>query len=587
VLVFCVYVRVAANGFVGIDDDLFIVNNSHVQQGLSWEGARWAITEHLTDYWHPLPWLSHMLDVSLFGKWAAGHHLTSLAIHMASTLLLFGFLRYTTRWLWASAFVAALFALHPLHVESVAWAAERKDVLSTLFFFATLWAYARYARNQSVLRYAWILVLYAMGLMSKPMLVTLPVVLIVLDYWPLERFSFDGWRPKAGTATLRRLVLEKLPLFAMAAAVGVLTIVSQTKVTAMVTLGEVDVPSRLTNAVVSYWRYVQDMLWPANLAVYYPMAFKPLYLQAALTLAFLLIVTIVVLCLGRQRKYLLVGWLWYIIILLPVIGILQAGHQSHADRYTYVPLTGLFIMLAFSAGDIVAKRPGLWKALTVAAAICLAVCSILTFRTIGFWKDDLTLYSRAVAVTKDNYFMLTSLAVALDNRGEVDKALECAEESVRLRPSFGRAQVTMGSLLQEKGRLDEAIGYLKRGAELEPTAKDAQFGLALVYMKLGKAAEAEDYCRKTISLDAEWPMGYDLLGLVLASEGKLGEAETNLRKAISLDPQNTDTYEKLAFVLEKAGKKAEAIEELRKALAIDPANKGAKDYLSSLTKDAQ
>jgi protein O-mannosyl-transferase len=603
---FCVYARTTGNGFVGIDDDLFVVNNAHVQQGLSWEGIKWALTEHATDYWHPLPWMSHMLDVSLFGKWAGGHHLSSLLLHIANTLLLFGFLRYATRRLWASAFVAGLFALHPLHVESVAWAAERKDVLSTLFFFATLWAYARYARNSklnthnSKLKwYCFVIILYALGLASKPMLVMVPVVMLLMDYWPLERVRFEkGVRPReSGSPEAHRisqekgsdsvfgnlgpLILEKVPLFAMAAIVGVLTIISQQKVTAVVSLDEVDVSSRLTNAIVSYWRYVQEMFWPAGLAVYYPMAFKPLYAQAAAAAAFLIIVTGVVLYFGRRFRYLPVGWLWYLAILLPVIGILQSGHQAHADRYTYVPLVGLFIIMAFGIGDAIAARPRLLRIAWVAGAVCLAACSALTFRTIGYWKDDLTLYTRAVSVTKDNYFMLTSMAAALGNRGEIDKALECAAKAVALRPSFGRAQVMMGTLLQEKGQVEEALAYCRRGAELEPKAKDTQLNLALAYMRLGNAAEAEFYSRKALEIDPQWAQGYDLLGLVLATEGKFEEAEANLRKSLSLDPSNSDGYAKLALVLEKTGRKAEAIEELKKALAIDPANERIRQLLSA------
>jgi tetratricopeptide (TPR) repeat protein len=579
----CVFWRVIDNDFVGIDDDLFVMQNRHVLQGLSWEGVKWAITEHQTDYWHPLAWMSHMLDVSLFSTWPGGHHLTSLALHTLNALLLFGFLRYATQRLWPSIFVAAVFALHPLRVESVAWAAERKDILAVLFFLVTIWLYAFYTRKPCLWRYLAVILSYLLGLMSKPMLVSLPVILLLLDYWPLERFSFDGLRLRAELGMVRRVILEKLPLLAMAAAVVFITIISQSRVSTVIPLSELDLPSRLTNATFSYWRYIQKMFWPANLAFGYPLAFRPLYVQAMASLAVMTAITIAVVRLGRQYRYLPVGWVWYVIVLIPVAGFLQVGIQSHADRYTYISLTGLLIIVAWGAADLTAARPRLRLVFTVLAAIALLAISAITWRNVGYWKDDLTLYNRAVTATKDNYAMLTCRAIALNRRGMADQAMADVRESLRIYPALGRTHVVMGALLLDKGRAQEAIEHCMIGVEVEPFQSDAQYNMALALMKLGRTDEAEPYCRQAIVINPECAPAYGLLGSILITTGHLSEAEAELRTAISLDPASADSLGKLAYVFEKTGRRSEAIEALRAALRIDPDKAALRAYLQELS----
>ncbi|HSV26647.1 MAG TPA: tetratricopeptide repeat protein [Sedimentisphaerales bacterium] len=566
-----------------MDDALYITQNHHVLQGLSWEGIKWAFTAFHAANWHPVTWISHMLDVSLFGTWAGGHHLMGTALHIVNALLLFGFLRYTTRRFWPCIFVAAVFALHPLRVESVAWAAQRKDTLSVLFFFATIWTYAFYTRKPGLWRYLAVTVCYMLGLMSKSMLVTLPIVLLLLDYWPLGRMAFDGWKVNAGSIALRRIVLEKLPLFAMAAVVALITVLSQSGDFVVIPLSELDWPSRLTNTVFSYWRYIQNLFWPLNLAFGYPLAFRPLYAQAAASLLAISGITIAAFRLGARHRYLPVGWLWYAIVLVPVSGLMQTGIQSHADRYTYISTTGLLIMLAYGAADLAAARPALRQVFAVLAASALLILGTITRHNIGYWKDELTLYNRAIAVTKDNYFALTCRATALFNQGRLAEARADAEESLRIYPLLGRTHVVMCALLLAEGRPEEALEHCRIGVEVEHFAKDAQYNMALALLQLNQPIEGESHARKAVHIDPDCAASRDVLGGTLAAQRRFGEAETELRKALSLNPALVDSRGKLAYVLAETGRKTEAIEELQAALRTDPNNEVLRTYLEELT----
>jgi len=353
------YWGVWKNDFVRFDDDEYVLENPHIADGLTPEGIRWAFTTVYASNWHPVTWLSHMLDVNMFGMWAGGHHLSSLLIHLLNTLLLFGFLMSATRRLWPSTVVAALFAIHPIHVESVAWVSERKDVLSCLFWIATMWAYLQYVRKPRWPRYFAVVVLFALGLMSKPMLVTLPLVLLLLDYWPLARFEpasqGDGLRPSG--SHMLRILLEKAPLMALSVCSAVITLAAQRG--AVTKLDTVNMGPRLTNVIISYGRYIGKMFWPSKLTVFYPFVHKAHYLAAFCILLFLAAVTVWVLYRGSSSKYLVTGWFWYLITLMPVIGLVQIGAQSHADRYTYIPLIGIFIIIAYGIAQMLGQRPRL------------------------------------------------------------------------------------------------------------------------------------------------------------------------------------------------------------------------------------
>jgi hypothetical protein len=448
--VLVVFLPATRHEFVNYDDLEYVTQNGHVQAGLMWESVAWALSSTQASNWHPLTWLSHMLDCQLYGLKAGGHHLTNLLLHAVNTLLLFLVLRQMTGATWRSAFVAALFGLHPLHVESVAWVAERKDVSSTLFWMLTLWTYALYvargegggARGEggasnlrsaqhatqitrpssgltqsATLHYSLALVCFALGLMAKPMLVTLPFVLLLLDYWPLGRLQRST--SNAQLPMIRRLIYEKLPFFALALASSLVTFVVQRKGGAVSSLTTLSVGARIANAAVSYARYLGKTFWPDNLSVLYPHPGHWLVWQVAGAGLLLAGGTAGALALRRRRPYLPVGWLWYVGTLVPVIGLVQVGIQSMADRYMYVPAIGVFIMLAWGLWDLTAGWRGQRVALATGGAVALACCGAVTRSQVGYWTNSETLFRRAVQVTKKNYLAYNNLGYYLSGQGRV------------------------------------------------------------------------------------------------------------------------------------------------------------------------
>jgi tetratricopeptide (TPR) repeat protein len=636
------------NGFVNFDDHTYVTGNRHISEGLSWKGLQWAFTEIYTCNWHPLTWISHMLDVQMFGLWAGGHHLVSLGLHILNSLMLFGFLRYTTRRLWASAFVAALFALHPLHVESVAWAAERKDVLSTFFWLATMWMYAFYAKRPGWGRYLGVAALLSLGLMSKPMLVTLPLVLLLLDYWPLERFGGDGRRK----ASAMKLIVEKVPLMAMAVASAIVTLQAQKG--AIATLDMVNLPTRVTNSIISYWRYIWMMVWPVDLAVLYPYSHHPHYAAVAVVLLMLAAATAAAMYWGRKFRYLAIGWLWYLLTLVPVIGLVQVGEQSHADRYTYVPLIGLFLIIVWMAAETAGRYPVMRKVIVVTGILILIAASLVTRRQVGYWRDSIVLFERTIAVTKDNYVAGTNLGNALIDDGQYDKAMVILQEAIKVRPLRPETMAAIGTVLNRKGKVEESLEYYKKAVAIQPDLKEGQVNLGATFLALGRYTEAEACFSKAISLDKYWAdpwaqrgMTLGLMGQVddgivscnraleldpglgmahfsiaalyamkrdfasaveeyrkclaisreysvlknlgncLLAAGKKEEAESMLREAMEQRPKAADIHYYLATALDALGRKDEAIEEVRKALELEPDNKPAKEYLKILTEKSK
>ena len=414
-----VYNSVLKSDFLNFDDDVYITSNSHVLQGLSWEGIKWAFSAKYANNWHPLTWLSHMMDVQLFKLNPSGHHCTNLFFHILATLLLFGFLRYLTGKLWISGFIAALFALHPLHVESVAWVAERKDVLSAVFWFAALWAYVYYVRRPNTGRYLTVLMLFGLGLLSKPMLVTLPIILLFLDYWPLERLNKQNFG---------RLLAEKLPMLLMSIASAIITVIAQKE--AVAGLNRLNLASRLSNAVISYCIYIGQALWPTRLAVYYPFVQNRPLIIIAVCAMLLIMVSFSVLWIGRRNKYLTVGWLWYIVTLIPVIGIMQVGGQGHADRYTYIPFIGIFIMVAWGLSFVADKLQSRKRILMqIALLFILIAMSFKTWEQVGYWKNGITLYRHAINATKKNDLAYNNLGFLLSLTGQTSEALDMFQKS--------------------------------------------------------------------------------------------------------------------------------------------------------------
>ncbi|HVI77665.1 MAG TPA: tetratricopeptide repeat protein, partial [Candidatus Acidoferrum sp.] len=440
-----VFGQTLAHDFVNFDDHVYVYENPLVVRGISTEGIIGAFAHTHALNWHPLTTLSHMLDCQLYGLNPGGHHLTNVILHTMSVLLLFLVLKQTTNALWQSVFVAVLFAIHPLHVESVAWIAERKDVLSAVFFMVTLAAYARYARTPSIGRYLLVALFFACGLMSKPMLVTLPFLLLLLDYWPLRRL--ESQKSPVGSQ-LRRLVTEKVPLFTLSACSCMVTLFTQKA--GPNAIDQLPFLWRLNNAFVSYVTYIWQMLWPVRLAVFYPHRNDGLSLIAVtLAIAFLLAVSVLVISLRRTKPYLVTGWFWYLGMLVPVIGIVQVGEQAHADRYTYLPQIGLYIMTAWAVGDLLSESTSRVRRALVAAAglITVVTLSVRAFGQTSWWKNSETLWTHTLAVTSDNDVAHNNLGFLLLRRGELDAAISHFEAALDIRSRSTQTHYNLGAAL--------------------------------------------------------------------------------------------------------------------------------------------
>jgi protein O-mannosyl-transferase len=538
-----VYAPVTSYEFVSWDDPQYIVSNWHVNRGLTWQGVWWAFTARDFGNWHPLTWLSHMLDVQLFGLNAGIHHLTNLLLHAVNGVLLFAVLCWTTGAVRRSAFVATLFVVHPLHVESVAWVAERKDLLSTLFWMLTLLAYVAYVAQRSVWRYAAVIALFACGLMSKPMVVTLPVVLLLLDVWPLGRLQLAPIRAEQ----LRPLILEKLPLFALAFASSIVTAMAQAGAGAVAAVDTLPLRYRVENAAVSYLAYVRDMLWPAGLAPFYPYRAYAGWIVASAVTAQAGIFLVMIRA-TKRHPYVAVGWLWYVVTLLPVIGLVQAGGQTRADRYTYIPLIGLFIIAAWGIPDVLERWRHRTVALRVAAFVAIASCVVVARLQVRYWHDSLALWGRALAVTTENYRAHNHYAVALSDLGKADEAIAHYEEALRIWPGFAEAHVNLGVAFAEKGRTDDAIAHYRKAIALKPNSADAH---------------------------------NDLAG-ALADKGDVDGAIRELLEALRINPTDPTIQYNVAILYEARGDPAEAVRHLNEALAVNPTYADARQALDRL-----
>ena len=525
-----IYGQTFRHEFISYDDDTYILNNPEVTGGLSGEGFRWAFGFHAGN-WHPLTWLSHMADAQLFGLWAGGHHLVSAGFHAVNAVLLLAVLWALTGALWRSAAVAALFALHPLRVESVVWAAERKDVLSALFWLLTMGAYLHYLRRPGPGRFLMALGLFALGLAAKPMLVTLPFVLLLLDGWPLGRAFPSGGRcsPRAGYPAARvwlRLFAEKLPFFALSLLASLVTLRAQTlNVLPFVTP---DFPTRVANAAVSYMRYLGSFFWPASLAFLYPYPRAGISgVAAAAAAAGIVLGSAAVLYFGTRRPYLPFGWLWYLGTLVPVIGLVQVGGQARSDRYTYLAMIGIAVALIWLAGDRWPRRKGARLALAGAFCVMLAALAVSAAAYARLWKDSLTLYEYTVGVTKDNFIVLNNLGSMLMESGRGDRAVAILREAERINPEHCNAPYNQGATLIRMFRYQEALEPLSRalacyeregrvGSYIADTHYNQGFALA----RLGRYPEAEAHLRQCLRIAPTYPGGLLVLGDVLARQGK-------------------------------------------------------------------
>lgn len=576
-----VFWQVQAHEFINLDDEQYITQNPHVRAGLTAASLAWAFTTTHASNWHPLTWLSHLLDVRLFGMDPAGHHLVNLLFHVANTLLLFFVLNRMTRALWQSAAVAFLFALHPLHVESVSWAAERKDVLSTFFLMLTLWAYARYAQSPRPPAMIPVAAFFLLGLLSKAMLVTLPFVLLLLDYWPLNRWAvpermtvsarspvvqFGGKRkrreskdpgeakavppiasPSSPSDVLRALVAEKVPLFALAVLSSIVTFLAQQKGGAVSSLEQIPLVKRLANALISYAAYIAKTLFPQGLAVFYPYPRDIAWWKAAAAAALLAALTLLAVRFRRRCPYVLVGWLWYLGTFVPVIGIVQVGTQAMADRYTYVPLIGLFIAAAWGAGDLAGRLRQGRKILAAVTAAVFAGLAAVTWNQVGFWRSSTTLFEHALRVTESNSVAHLNLGVALHRAG--------------------------------KGR--EASEHYREALRINPDSSSAHYNLANYYSSIGLKDEAKRQYAEAIRDNPRYANAYNNLGIMLASEQRVDEAIPYYRRAVQLEPGNAGMRFNYGIALAMANRLPEAVEQFNGALEIRPNYPEAHNYLGT------
>ena len=493
VTTYCVYQQVGDHGFVTFDDGLYITENFRVQSGFNLDNIVWSFTTTHASNWHPLTWLSHMLDISLFGQDPGSHHLINLLFHIANSLLLFFVFWKMTGDEWQSGFVAALFALHPLHVESVAWVSERKDLLSTFFGMLTLWSYLRYVKTGKAFSYFTAILFFTMGLMAKPMLVTLPFVLLLLDYWPLRRLRFNGRFRKASidpNRSLSPLLKEKIPFFILAMASCLVTVYAQQAGDSVASLDVYPMGLRIGNALVAYVGYLAKMIWPIHLAGFYPHpTFLPAY-QVAGSALLLMAVFIVCGLTTRRQPYLIVGWLMYIGMLFPVIGIVQVGDQAMADRYTYVPLIGIFVILAWGLPELFEKWHIRKVGFVICAALFLPMLMITTWLQVRHWSDNISFYEHMIKVTDNNFMAHYNLGVYLAEHEQIDAAITQYQKALSIKPGHADANNNLGNALVIKGRYKEAIPYYTNALDRVPDDPEINnnLGVALIHAKKNEQA---------------------------------------------------------------------------------------------------
>ena len=535
-----VYGQIRTHGFIGYDDDKYVTQNRFVSQGLSVESVIWAFSSTHASNWHPITWLSHMLDVELYGMNAGAHHLTSLLFHLFNSLLLFIVFRKMTARVWQSGIVALLFALHPLHVESVAWLAERKDVLSTFFGLLTIWSYVRFARSPVMVRYLAVVGFFSLGLMAKPMVVTLPFVLLLLDYWPLNRFqavqtNHHTGKPNSGLPLLR-LVYEKIPLFVLAGISCGVTFLAQKKGEALGLLDVHPLTMRVANAAFSYIKYIQKLIWPHDLAILYPYPEVITVGQVLAACAVLGWITFLTVRYRKRLPWLFVGWFWYVGTLVPVIGLVQVGVQAMADRYTYVPFIGLFVILTWGASIPIAKWRYRKIGISVITTMVSFVLIVTTWVQVSYWKDSIRLFEHALSVTSGNYVIHTNLGFELALRGRTDEAIYHYRAALGINPDFELAHINLGSALFSQGKVEKSLAYYQATLDQKPRFAGVHHNLGILLLRVGRIDEAVVHFHEALRIMPDYAEAYNSLGAAQVSQGKILEAMVNFRQAVRIKP---------------------------------------------------
>jgi tetratricopeptide (TPR) repeat protein len=607
--------------YVNYDDPEFVATNPHVLGGLTWENVRWAFGTGLDGNWIPLTWLSYMLDVEWFGATATGLHLTNILLHAANTVLIFLLFRRLTGAHWPSAVLAGLFGLHPLHVESVAWVAERKDVLSTLFWSLAMWMYARYAQKRVAGSRRWpneyflALIFFAFGLMCKPMVVTLPFVLLLLDYWPLRRIK--PGEIFAHRATLTRLICEKIPFFMLAAIASALTISVQLQGRALESLASRPVGARISNALVAYARYLGKTFWPVDLTNPYPLTRHWLWGQVLAAGALVMGLSVWAVLAARKRPYGLVGWLWFLGTMIPVIGLIQVGAQSMADRYTYIPLLGVFWIVVWAAADLITRwrLPG--KIVALATLLVLGTCAARTRAQLDYWRDGESLFRHAIAITRNNFIAFDGLGRALYNKGRLDEAVFYCLKSLEIRPryeealkhlgdalarldaanaatnnpralarqtgaDYANAHNTLGLGLAMNGKLDDAIPHFRKALVYDPDHVNARSNLSHALALQGRLDEAIGQCEQVLRRSPHHPAANNVLGFALLKQERWDEAVAHLREALQYEPNNAEAHYNLGQALAALGQRDEAIAHFKEALRLAPNYRDTREQLKKL-----
>ena len=556
--------------FINYDDNLYVFENTRLSQGFSWENIKWALIDYHTGYWHPLTWLTFFLDYQLYGPDAGGYHWTSVLFHLAASLLLFKVMVRMTGAPGKSFLVSAFFAVHPLHVESVAWISERKDVLSGFLFMLTLWLYIRYADKRKFSNYLLVLLSFVLGSAAKPILVTLPFVLLLLDYWPLGRIGEKTDSSGRPIGTWENMILEKAPFFALSAALSIMTFWTARQMGGVISLQKVPFLHRLGNAILAYGGYLRKMFFPADLSVFYPYPATIPLASALMWLLVLAAITGVALLYFKKHPYLTVGWLWYLGMLFPVIGLVQAGEQGMADRYTYLSLIGIFIALAWWLPTLLPDRR-LWRrSMAVVTLAVVAGAMIISSQQVRYWQNSTTLFQHALKVTKENSMAHNTLGLSLFKEGQMEEALHHYREAIRIRPNYANAHNNIGLVLMKIGETELAIDHYGKALRIIPNYPAAHINMGIAMAKKGDTEAAISHFQAALAIQPRHALAHNNMGIAMAKKGDVEAAIRHFRLSLESDPNDADTHNNLAIALANSGRPRDAVRHFYDSLSINP-----------------
>jgi tetratricopeptide (TPR) repeat protein len=574
-----VYWQVKDFKFIYYDDNEYVTEKPQVMAGITWQGVKWAFTATESGFWHPITWLSLMTDREIFNYSPGGFHWTNVILHILNTLLLFFIIKAATAAPLRSAFVALLFAVHPLHVESVAWVSQRKDLLSTLFGFASLYAYIKYALYPTLRKYLTVIILFIFGLMSKPMIVTFPVIMLLLDYWPLKRIEFNKNHnhydreislDRFSERSLTALLFEKLPLIFLSVAASILVFYTEKKVGALTSLENLNVAERCANAIVSYVKYLLMTLWPVNLAFIYPHPIDISISQTVGATLFITLITVVIIYIRQRKPYILLGWFWYLIVLFPVIGLIQVGPHAMADRYTYVSIIGLFIIFVWGIADLYERYRIKSSLLWIMASLIIIYFSFCSWIQVGYWRNSITLFEHALKVTKGNYIALANLGYVRMNGGEIEKGIAYTREAIKIKPRYGLLYHNLGVGLCIQERYGEAIEYFKKAQELSFVKDETYRYLGDAYRGSGKNELAIKAYKKALNIKSNNINAEYGLAMVMYKTGRKAEAVDKLKEILFYEPNNIRLWKQVLAILSEMGDNKRLISEGEKALVVVP-----------------